>query len=123
MFKARQLTDEENFYFDFAVTAKKTTLELYDRLFASLITISGILLSVNTLANSLYIFTFLAAWLSLLFSIIGIFPKGKMILPNFINEMRSFIEERIRFKKITFYISISFLFLSFALSLLNKLQG
>jgi hypothetical protein len=121
MYKTRRLTEEENFLVDFAASAKKTTLELYDRLFGNIITISGVLISVNIASNAVYFPAFIMAWLSLLFSIAGILPIAKEVHPNFINEIRSFFDERIRFKKIIFRISLTFLFVSFALSSYSKI--
>ena len=115
--KSRESTDQENFYYEMGIQSPKNNLEIYDRLLIALITIDGIFLSTLSTKGSPYTFLFFIIWSSLAISLIGILPEKKVLIPNDIDEMKEFIDSRLRFKKLAVYFSFGFLFLSFGFNL------
>jgi uncharacterized membrane protein len=115
-------TDEELYYIELIMKSSKNDLDIYDRIFPSLLTVSGIFITANLLTGSIAgIITAIIGLFSFLFSFIGIIPYEKNINPYRPEEMKEYIIQRKKEKRSLLYLSIFLLFLSFGISIATLL--
>ncbi len=111
-------TNEEFFYRELIVKSLKNDIDLYDRIFPSLLTVSGIFISANILTGGVMgLVLILISFFAFLFSFIGIVPIEKDIPIFQPDEMKKFILSRKKDKKILLYSSVFLLLFAFACSL------
>ena len=100
-------TNEEFFYRELIVKSLKNDIDLYDRIFPSLLTVSGIFISANILTGGVMgLVLILISFFAFLFSFIGIVPIEKDIPIFQPDEMKKFILSRKKDKKILLYSSV-----------------
>ena len=110
-------TNEEFFYRELIVKSLKNDIDLYDRIFPSLLTVSGIFISANILTGGVMgLVLILISFFAFLFSFIGIVPIEKDIPIFQPDEMKKFILSRKKDKKILLYSSVFLLLFAFACS-------
>ncbi len=118
-FKSRKPTDSELFLYQILIQSPKINLETYDKLLSVIIGVSGVFLSLNDLQGQIKLLVFVSTWISLIIAIAGILPDRKEFPAPFVDEIKEFISNQLRFKRNASVASICILFLSFGLTLVN----
>lgn len=113
----RKPTREDNFYLQLSVEMPKHTMDAFDKFFPAIMTISGLFLGGNLLFENKNLFILLPAFLSLLFSFIGLYPLPEKVIPLDIVKLKSYLQNRVKQKRILANISTLALLYSFGVTL------